>query len=169
MSWLTFAACEAVHAKALLPFADIAGFAPTYLITTLLAKGVTMNYTHNALLCSESPGSAAAKAESPESKADFTQALRILGARVLRGYFSYDACEAKSVEVLPTFLSCPLAEWTRVFGRPENTADHTDLATNMHTQTWQQPCQDGTIFCIGNLFDRHPGGSWVILSRVWLS
>jgi hypothetical protein len=104
-----------------------------------------------------------------ESKADFCQALRILGARVLKGYFCYDACEARSVEISPTFLSCPLQDWSRVFGRPQNIVDRADQATNMHTQTWEQYCQDGTIVCIGNLFDRVPGSPWVILSRVCFS
>jgi hypothetical protein len=128
-----------------------------------------MNYVHNALLCSENKGPPTDKTELPESKADFSQALRILGARLLKGHFSYDGCHAKGVEILPTFLSCPLRIWSRVFGRPRNVADHADKATNMRTQTWEQHCQDGSILCIGNLFERAPGGPWVILSRVCFS
>jgi len=38
-----------------------------------------MNYMRNALLCLENKGPPIAKMEPPESKADFSQALRILG------------------------------------------------------------------------------------------
>ncbi len=128
-----------------------------------------MSYMQNALLFLENKGPPAAKREIPKSKADFSQALRILGARVLRGYVCYDASAARPVEIARIFLNCSLADWSRVFGRPQDISDHADQATNMHTQTWRQHCEDGTIVCIGNLFDREPGGPWVILSRVWFS
>ena len=111
-----------------------------------------MSYMQNALLCLEGKGPADAKRELPESKADFGQALRILGARVLRGDAHYNASEAKPVEIASVFLSCPLGDSSRVFGRPQGIADHADQATN--TQTWQQHCQDGTIIGIGGLFGR---------------
>ena len=113
--------------------------------------------------------SAVTKSTPPGSKADFIQALRILGAGLPNASFLYEYGYPGSREIQRVFLSCPLGTWRRVFGKPESVIDHCENLANMPLQTWEHECLDGTIICIGHLFERVPGEPWVILARVCLA
>ena len=127
-----------------------------------------MNYTDNALTASK--GSRFVM--SPEdrgTKADFVQALQVLGARVRKAFFVHEQGSAGRHEVRVVFLSCRLRTWSMVFGKPANVIDYRDAATNMPFQTWEHECRDGKATCVGHLFERFPEGPWVILARACFS
>ncbi len=128
-----------------------------------------MNYIDNAMTASERTGVTVMSPESRGTKADFIQALQVLGARVLNAFFLYEHGRAGSHEIRVAFLSCRLRTWRMVFGKPGNILDHRDAATNIPLQTWEHECRDGKITCVGHLFERVPGGPWVILARLCLS
>jgi hypothetical protein len=100
---------------------------------------------------------------------DFIQALRMLGAGLPNASMLCEHGDPGSREIQRIFLSCPLRTWTRVFGEPESVIDHCEDVANMPLQTWEHECRDGTILCIGHLFERVPAEPWVILARVCLA
>lgn len=107
-----------------------------------------------------------ARAGHAGSIADFIQLLRDIGARPAALYTHHDPDHPGSEEIQTLFASCSRETWERGFGRPENIVDHHALGTNMPVQTWDQQCSDGRVKCIGHLFQRFSGDSWVILARI---
>ena len=133
------------------------------------ARAQNMNYIENALTASDTLDFAVISQEDRGTKADFIQALRILGARVRKAFFLYQHGSAECHEIRVAVLSCRRRTWTMVFGTPANIMDRRDAMTNMPLQTWEHQCRDGKITCVGHLFDRVPDGPWVILARACLS
>jgi len=97
------------------------------------------------------------------TRADFLKILQALGAKVGRLYVTtsrrrqYVAC-----------LSCAWETWSEILGEPQDISGHYDLLTHFPFQAWQQPVDDGTVTCVGHLFERAPGRRWVTLARVLL-
>jgi hypothetical protein len=69
---------------------------------------------------------------------------------------------------VPVHVSCSRAHWTEVFGEPECTEEVGSPAAKDSLYLWKHFCTDGPITCIGHLFVRWPGVSWVVVVRISL-
>jgi hypothetical protein len=99
------------------------------------------------------------------SVADFV--LSLCQARG-RGKHRVGAFPVKSVardDVEDAFLSCSRSDWERRFGPPINVLDHGGALAHLEIQTWDQPCTDGNVVCVGHLCRGRAGASWVVLVR----
>lgn len=66
-------------------------------------------------------------------------------------------------------LSCSRVEWEQRFGPPVNVLDHDAAHARLTIQTWDQPCIDGYVLCVGHLHRGLAGDSWVVLIRTYRS
>lgn len=100
----------------------------------------------------------------PGSRADFMQALQLLGAR-LESCQGMDGRTARLA--VPVHVSCSRHKWAAAFGEPDCVqGGRAAGAKDLHL--WKHFCTDGPITCIGHRFERRPGEGWVIVVRVCL-
>ncbi len=113
-----------------------------------------------ALLGVATPGAVAAPAGS---RADFLQALQILGARSPR----YRLGSRDPIpRTIPIQISCPYQTWLKVFGRPRQIEKYSHAPNSVAIHTWKHDCKDGPITCIGQFSERFPGLRWVVVMRL---
>jgi len=101
----------------------------------------------------------------PGSRADFIQALQQLGAEPKICRLQSSRNTRRMVRV---HLSCSKADWVKVFGEPECIEEITVPAPKHIQYRWKHFCSDGTVTCIGHLFEQSPGISWVVVMRVMI-
>ena len=99
----------------------------------------------------------------PGTRGDFFQALQQLGAepKIRRLQKSRNARQKMQVHV-----SCSRDDWVEVFGEPEGVEEIIVSSSEYVFYRWKHSCSDGWITCIGHLFDRSPGLSWVVVMQV---
>ena len=102
---------------------------------------------------------------APGSRRDFLQALQLLDSKL---NFRHVRFKRNRFEVVPLHLSCPHDTWIRVFGEMRGAETRDTAADNSGVQVWEHHCSDGAVTCIGYLFERSPGVSWVVVVRVCL-
>ena len=102
-------------------------------------------------------------AHDPGSRADFIQALQQLGAepKICRLQSSRNILRMVRVHV-----SCSRDNWTEIFGEPE-CIEQISVPSSTHVlYRWKHICSDGSITCVGHLFEKSPGIHWVVVMRV---
>ncbi len=93
------------------------------------------------------------------------QALRLLGAKL---GFRRQINALSALLTAPVHVSCSRETWTTVFGEPDCIEAIGDSMAKDSLYLWKHFCTDGPITCIGHLFERWPGESWVVVVRVSL-
>ena len=83
-----------------------------------------LSYTVRAETLSDVNSWAPSQPLSPLSKADFVQALRIMGRQRPRSDYQFELGDPESEAIHTAFLRCPLATWVKVFGQPESVHEH---------------------------------------------
>ncbi|MEI8375726.1 MAG: hypothetical protein WCJ35_23130 [Planctomycetota bacterium] len=92
------------------------------------------------------------------SKADFVHAVETLA-----GDLSKHAIAASGIDDMESVYStCPYDTWKQTFGRVRDIQEHHSV------QTWEQPCSDGVVHCIGYFVDDPDDRKWVIVTRICL-
>ena len=101
----------------------------------------------------------------PGSRADFIQALQQLGAepKIHRLQNSHNTRRMVRVHV-----SCSRDDWVKVFGEPECVEEIAVPSTKPVQCRWKHSCSDGSVTCIGHLFEQSPGVRWVVVMRVMI-
>jgi hypothetical protein len=102
-------------------------------------------------------------AHEPGGRADFLQALQQLGAepRVCRLQSSRN-----TRKMMPVHLSCSLENWSEVFGEPKCIEEIPVPKSKYVLYRWKHFCSDGSVTCIGHLFEKSLGVDWVVVMRV---
>ena len=102
-------------------------------------------------------------AHEPGSRGDFLQALQQLGAepKVCRLQDGHNTRKMMQVHV-----SCSHDDWVKVFGKTECVEEIPIAASKRVLYRWKHLCSDGSVTCIGHLFEQSPGVSWVVMMRV---
>jgi hypothetical protein len=102
------------------------------------------------------------------SKTDFLRILQLLGTRPANSYYDFHLETCGIREVHAVFLSCSHEVWKQAIGEPQGVVSYNHAMTNMPLQSWEHPCADGLVKCVGHLFQRSSGIPWVIVARVYL-
>jgi hypothetical protein len=102
-------------------------------------------------------------AHEPGSRGDFLQALQQLGAepRVCRLQSSRN-----TRKMMPVHLSCSREHWADIFGEPECIEEIPVPKSKYVLYRWKHFCSDGSVTCIGHLFEKSLGVDWVVVMRV---
>lgn len=102
-------------------------------------------------------------AHQPGSRADFAQALQLLGAgpSVRRLMLGRTSRLATSVH-----LSNSRDNWEEVFGQVECIEEGRVAGAEDALYRWKYFCTDGPVTCHGHLFERQPGVPWVVVMRI---
>jgi hypothetical protein len=102
-------------------------------------------------------------AHEPGSRGDFLQALQQLGAEP-------KSCRLQSSRntrrMMRVHVSCSRDNWTEIFGEPECVERIPVSASKYGMYRWKHFCSDGSVTCIGYLFEQSPGVCWVVVMRV---
>lgn len=104
-------------------------------------------------------------AHDPGSRADFIQALQLLGAEPKIGRLQSHLNTRRMMRV---HLSCSRDNWAQVFGEPECVEEIVVRSTKHVQYRWKHFCLDGSITCVGDLFEQSPGVHWVVVMRITL-
>ncbi len=104
-------------------------------------------------------------AHDPGSRADFLQALQQLGAGPALHRLQRSDSTRKMTRL---HVSCSRADWVKVFGEPECVEEISVPVSKYVQYRWKHFCSDGSITCVGHLFEQSPGVSWVVAMRVAL-
>jgi hypothetical protein len=99
----------------------------------------------------------------PGSRSDFLQALQQLGAgpEIHRLRDSRRRRPTRRVHI-----SCSEDNWTEIFGQPQCIEETVGSAPKPGLHRWTHWCSDGSVTCIGHLFEHSPGVPWVVVMRV---
>ena len=99
----------------------------------------------------------------PKSRGDFLQALQQLGAEpmVYRLQRRHNA-----LRILGVHVSCSHDHWREVFGAPDCVEEIPVPSTTHCLHRWKHSCSDGSVTCVGHLFEQSPGVPWVVVTRV---
>ena len=102
-------------------------------------------------------------ADDPGSRGDCLRALQQLGAgpEIHRLLDSRNGRPVRRVHV-----SCSREKWTEIFGEPECVEEIVVPSTRRVLHRWKHLCSDGSVTCIGHLFEHSPGVQWVVVMRV---
>ena len=102
-------------------------------------------------------------AHDPGSRGDFLQALQQLGAepKICRLQDRRNSCRMVRVHV-----SCFRGDWVKVFGEPENVEEIPVPVSENALYRWKHFCSDGSVTCVGHLFEQSPGVCRVVVMRV---
>jgi hypothetical protein len=92
--------------------------------------------------------------------------LRPLGGSIGVNYYCRGADAGGIQEVQTVFVSCPLKSWVSVFGEPEGVRLHFDVTTAKWECSWDQRLTSGPVHCVGYIFERSPGVSWIIVKQL---
>lgn len=101
----------------------------------------------------------------PGSTADFLRTLRRADAEKGNGDLASASVIGLQSDIQGQHLSCSRVDWERRFGPPKNVLDHDAALARLTIQTWDQPCTDGHVLCVGHLYQGRTGDSWVVLFR----
>jgi len=88
------------------------------------------------------------------SKADFLRAVVTLAGNL--------TAEFTTGDIETVYMSCSYNNWKQTFGEPRNIQEHHAI------RTWEQPCRDGAVHCVGHFVDDPHDGQRVILTRICL-
>jgi hypothetical protein len=126
----------------------------------LLDEEYKGSFTFRAALVSGAEGFHIA--HEPGTRGDFLQALQQLGAepKICR---LQKSCNTR--QIMQVHVSCSRDNWIEVFGEPEGIEEITVSSSKYILYRWKHFCLDGSITCIGHLFEQSPGVSWVVLMR----
>ncbi len=124
-----------------------------------------MSYVENALAISRSRTRTIQGRRGNQS--DFVQALRVLGARFPAWHSRFDGQHQNREDLHGVFLSCSRETWDWVFGPPHNIVHHRVAFTRSPFQEWECRCADGSVLCLGHLFQEVDGVPWVVLARMY--
>jgi hypothetical protein len=115
-----------------------------------------------AQLC-EAQGVRAAYA--PGSRGDFMQALQQLGAepKIHRLHR-----HPRTGRIMPVHVSCSRDVWLEIFGEPQCVEKMAAAGSRNVLYRWRYDCSDGSVICMGDLFERSPGVHWIVVMRVTL-
>ncbi|MHC4404368.1 MAG: hypothetical protein ACYTG0_32335, partial [Planctomycetota bacterium] len=73
----------------------------------------------------------------PESRRDFIEALRLLGAELGNEHDASSLEDLGNQNRFGVLLSCPLETWTRVFGKPQNVRNGFDSFVHVPFRVWE--------------------------------
>lgn len=102
-------------------------------------------------------------AHEPGSRGDFVQALQQLGAEPSVRRLQSNRSTRRMAQV---HVSCPRDHWVEIFGEPECVEEIPVPASQYVLYRWRHFCSDGSVTCIGHLFEQSAGGLWVVVMRV---
>ena len=125
--------------------------------TIVQRKATMMNASFPRILLDE------AEKNSPPhllSKADFLHAVKTLAGK-LTAEFTTDDMENVSV-------ACPYDTWKQTFGELRDLREYRGIVVDPPIEVWEQPCNDGTVHCVGYFVDDPHDGQCVVLRRVCL-
>ena len=102
-------------------------------------------------------------AHEPGSRADFAQALQLVGAdpkvrRLMLGHTSYAE--------MPVHVSSSRHDWQMTFGKIHSIEELRGAEADKLLYRWKYFCTDGPVTCQGHLFDRPSGPPWVVVTRI---
>ena len=103
------------------------------------------------------------------TRRDFLRLLGQLGASAGVSYCQFDAETRKIRDIQHIYLRCHYDRWLEAFGEPATVFPGLDWTAAATVRTWQQPCVDGPVLCIGYWFEQPVGVRWVIVVRVCFS
>jgi hypothetical protein len=102
-------------------------------------------------------------AHDPGSRGDFLQALQQLGAEPKVCRLQYNLNTRRMMRV---HVSCSRNHWTEIFGELK-CIEEIPVPTSKHVlYRWKHFCSDGSVTCVGHLFERSPGLHWVVVMRL---
>ena len=101
-----------------------------------------------------------------EIREEFVRALRQLGGNIGLAYCSSGGTNRAVEHVQSVFLSCPLEDWVKAFGRPRHVSRRREPSTGKEIDSWEEPSPQGAVRCDGHLFERSAGHQWVVVQRV---
>jgi hypothetical protein len=102
-------------------------------------------------------------------RSDFPRMLRQLGAISGVNYCQFDAETGEILDIQHVYLRCHYEQWTQAFGEPEMVSPRLDVTVGAIVRTWQHHYVDGSVTCIGYMFEHPTGVRWVIVVRVCFS
>jgi hypothetical protein len=97
------------------------------------------------------------------SRADLLQALQQLGAEPTIHRLQSRHNTRRMVRV---HVSCSRDTWVEVFGEPECVEEIAVPSAKHVLHLWKHRCSDGSVTCMGHLFEQSPGIHWVVVMRV---
>jgi hypothetical protein len=100
------------------------------------------------------------------SRSDFLRTLGQLGARPGAGHCRCGAEGRKTRDIHHVYLRCRYDQWVEAFGEPEMIFPKFDAAVRTAIHSWQHPCVDGPVTCIGHMLEDPSGIREVIVVRV---
>lgn len=97
------------------------------------------------------------------SRGDFLQALQQLGAdpKICRLRSRRNTRRSMRVHV-----SCSRDHWLEVFGEPECVEEIVVPSAKHVLHRWKHFCSDGSVACMGHLFEQSPDVHWVVVMRI---
>jgi hypothetical protein len=104
-------------------------------------------------------------AHEPGSRADFIQALQQLGAEPKVSRLQNHRNTRRMVHV---HVSCSYNNWIKIFGEPVCIEEIRISTSKSVLHRWKHFCSDGSVTCVGQLFEQSPGVSWIVLMRVMI-
>jgi hypothetical protein len=125
-----------------------------------------LSYTVRAEAFSGTTSPVSSEPPPPLSRADFVQALRILGRERPRNDRQFELRDPETEAIHTAFLRCSLATWAKVFGQPESVHEHRESAPLFPVHVWKYQCADGPVYCVGFQVDELNGTRWVTFVRV---
>jgi hypothetical protein len=102
-------------------------------------------------------------AHDPGSRADFIQALQQLGAEPGLHRLQRSGNTRRMMRV---HVSCSRDDWVKVFGELQCVEEIAVPVSKYIQYRWKHLCSDGSVTCVGHLFEQSPGVSWVVTMRV---
>ena len=124
------------------------------------------SFTARAEAFSDVKGRRSSKRLPPMSRADFVEALRVLGRQRLQNGSEFDFDDPGTEAVHTAFLRCSLSAWLEIFGEPESVHEHRESAPLFPVHVWKYQCTDGPVYCVGFQVDELSGTRWVTFVRV---
>lgn len=100
---------------------------------------------------------------TPGSRGDFLEALQQLGAEPKIERLQN---RRNIYRMMRVHVTCSREEWSAIFGEPE-CVEETVMPSSKHLlHLWKHTCSDGSVTCIGHLFEQSPGIQRVVVMRV---
>ena len=106
------------------------------------------------------------KRHHPGSRADFVQALEILGKRLTDGACHFELGDRAAHDVQVALLRCPAETWMNVFGHPDRVERQATPSPLFPVEVWHYDCTDGPVECVGYQLNDLTGRRWITFVRV---
>jgi len=126
----------------------------------------SVSYTVRAETFTDTESPTPSEPLPPLSRADFVQALRIVGRQGAPNDCQFELGDPETQAIHTAFLRCSLATWLKIFGQPESVHEHRESAAFLPVHVWKYRCTDGPVYCVGFQGGELNGTRWVTFVRV---